>query len=96
MVIWQVVHRITIVLVVVLIGAMLAVRFVPKFQERQKLQATKIERQEENRRKAELYKSLQAKRERLQHDPRFVERIAREELGYAKPGEVIFRFEEEE
>ena len=35
---------------------------------------------------------LRLKQERLQEDPRFVEKIARENLGYAKPGETIFRF----
>jgi len=30
--------------------------------------------------------------ERLQNDPAYVERILRERLGYAKPGDFIFRF----
>jgi cell division protein FtsB len=29
----------------------------------------------------------------LQHDPKAVERLARERLGYAKPGETVIRFE---
>jgi hypothetical protein len=39
---------------------------------------------------------LKLKQEKLQEDPRFIEKIAREELGYAKPGETIFRFVDEE
>ena len=31
--------------------------------------------------------------ETLRTDPKAVERLAREKLGYAKPGETIFRFE---
>ncbi len=31
--------------------------------------------------------------ERLRRDPAFVEKVIRKELGYAKPGEVIFRFD---
>ena len=31
--------------------------------------------------------------ERLKTDPKFVERVLRDRLHYAKPGEVIFRFE---
>ena len=38
---------------------------------------------------------LKDNQERLETDARFVEKIAREELGYAKPGETIFRFVEE-
>ena len=30
----------------------------------------------------------------MRNDPRSVERLARETLGYAKPGETIIRFEE--
>jgi cell division protein FtsB len=31
--------------------------------------------------------------ERLRSDPIFVEKVIRNELGYARPGEVIFRFD---
>jgi cell division protein FtsB len=43
---------------------------------------------EENNRNLE--RSLHA----LRHDPRTVERLAREKLGYAKPGETVIRFVE--
>ena len=39
---------------------------------------------------------LRLKQARLQEDPRFIEKIAREKLGYAKPGETVFRFEDED
>jgi cell division protein FtsB len=32
----------------------------------------------------------------LQHDPLAIERIAREELGYARPGEITFVFREDD
>lgn len=31
--------------------------------------------------------------DRLRHDPAYVEKIIREQLGYARPGEFIYRFE---
>ena len=31
--------------------------------------------------------------ERLRTDPAFVEKVLRQRLGYARPGEVIFRFD---
>jgi cell division protein FtsB len=31
--------------------------------------------------------------ERLRSDPVFVEKVIRKQLGYARPGEVIFRFD---
>ncbi len=47
-------------------------------------------------REAEQLRMLKLKQEKLQEDPRFIEKIAREDLGYAKPGETIFRFVDEE
>ncbi len=37
----------------------------------------------------------QAYLERLRHDPDLVERLIRRKLGYVKPQEFVFRFEEE-
>lgn len=39
-------------------------------------------------------KQLRASMDALAHDPKTVERLARETLGYAKPGETVIRFEE--
>ena len=38
-------------------------------------------------------KKLKASIDAVQHDPKTVERLAREKLGYAKPGETVIRFE---
>lgn len=39
------------------------------------------------------YKKLQAQFEALRDDPKTVERLAREKLGYAKADEIVVRFE---
>ncbi len=59
---------------------------------------TNLKKQEaENmRRFAEAEQLLQEQKiflERLQNDPAFVEREIRQRLGYARPAEVVFRFE---
>jgi cell division protein FtsB len=36
---------------------------------------------------------LKASIDALRNDPKAVERLAREQLGYAKPGETVVRFE---
>lgn len=51
---------------------------------------------EGQRRVAELEQRLVEQRrvlERLRNDPLYVERVIRERLGYARPDEVVFRFE---
>src|SRR5690606_34790121 len=48
---------------------------------------------------AEMEPQLKEKEEslhRLRHDPAFIDRVIRQRLGYAKPGELVFRFEEPE
>jgi cell division protein DivIC len=48
---------------------------------------------------AEMEAELKEKEEMLyllRHDPSFIERTIRQLLGYAKPGELVFRFEEPE
>src|SRR5258708_4422959 len=47
-----------------------------------------IQNEEENA------KRLRASIDAVQHDPQTVERLVREKLGYAKPGETVVRFEE--
>jgi cell division protein FtsB len=41
----------------------------------------------------EIAKQLRNSIEALRRDPKAVERLARERLGYAKPGETVIRFE---
>ena len=42
----------------------------------------------------EAGKQLKTSIDALKRDPKTVERLARETLGYAKPGETVIRFEE--
>jgi cell division protein FtsB len=49
---------------------------------------TQVQREEQDNRK------LEAAIKAIQTDPRTVERVAREKLNWAKPGETVIRFEE--
>jgi cell division protein FtsB len=46
------------------------------------------------RREEETGKQLRNSIDALRYDSKAVERLARERLGYAKPGELVIRFEE--
>ena len=41
-----------------------------------------------------MARELKVSVEALRNDPKAVERLAREKLGYARPGETVIRFEE--
>ena len=43
----------------------------------------------------ERLKLLKSYQDRMRDDPEFVEKVAREELGLAKPGETVIRFVDE-
>ena len=46
------------------------------------------------RKEEETGRQLRTSIDSLRYDPKAVERLARERLGYSKPGETIVRFEE--
>ncbi len=48
---------------------------------------TRIQKEEETG------KQLRLQIEALAHDPKAIERLARERLGYARPGETVIRFD---
>ncbi len=58
------------------------------------------ERQERNARQLELAERELAYKEyyhrNLLENPEFIERVVRQQLGYAKPGEMLFRFDANE
>jgi cell division protein FtsB len=71
------------------------VTYVPKLQEAQRLRVEKYKLDEQLREQEAEYNRLVARRQALTNDPREVERVTREKLNMAKPGETVFRFEPE-
>ena len=60
------------------------------FRRRRALQRDLADLEERNRALREKNQSLIEEIELLRSDPRAVERAAREELGFVRPGEVVF------
>lgn len=90
--IWLMVYRLLCVAFVgILIIGVINI-FLPKIRQNTEKQKTITALEEENRAKEDKIKELRKKREKFVSDPEYVERVAREELGKAKPGETIFRF----
>jgi cell division protein FtsB len=70
----------------------LAVWYFPliKTNERMRKEIFRLDTQIEKER--ETGRQLKASYDSLRYDPKAVERLARERLGYAKPGETVIRF----
>ena len=82
--------------ILILVGILAAVSvFYPQYAQYLELQRREAALEMEFRLEQERLQQLKRDQESLLTDPTFVERIAREELGYAKPGEMVIKFVED-
>ena len=93
---WRTLYRVFLVAAALLVVVILVRFFMPKYQEEQRLRARLEEARQDVQRTAATLRELKLKQDRLREDPRYVEKVAREDLGLSKPGETVFRFVEEE
>lgn len=93
---WVLIYRIAWIAVAILVVVGVIFMFLPQIEQQRELQRKEAQLQEEVRLEEELLQHLKRQQERLRSDPRFIEKIAREEFGLAKPGETVFKFVDEE
>ena len=92
--IWGKLTRVVVFLLCVAFLLAVAVWYLPLIKQNERMRRvvlqldTQIAKAEENNR--QLKTSIEA----LRYDPKAVERLARERLGYAKPGETMIHFDE--
>ena len=91
--IWDKLTRVVMVLLVIACLLLVAVWYLPVIQKNERFRK-EVYRLEEIRKQEEAAnKQLKASIESLANDPKAVERLAREQLRYAKPGETVIQFE---
>lgn len=93
---WVMIYRAGWAALAVLVAIMLSAIFVPQIKQYHELRRKEAAIQDDLRLEEEILQHLKEQQEKLQTDPRFVEKVAREELGFAKPGETVFKFVDEE
>jgi cell division protein FtsB len=85
--------RFQILLIAVFVLAVLLIAFIPKIQERSRL----VEKHEELLEKIErIEQEIAALRENelaVQNDPYYLEKLARDKLGFSGPDEIIYQFD---
>ena len=91
--IWSKLTTVVLVLVVVAVLLLIGACYLPVIQENQRMETQILKLQAQIQVEEEKSKELQNQIDALQNDPKTVERLAREKLGYAKPGETIIYFE---
>ena len=90
--IWDKLTRMVIVLCLVagLIGV--GLWYLPVIQKNERMRRVVQRLDDQVQKEEEKSRALKASIETLHTDPKAVERLTRERLGYAKPGETIIRF----
>ena len=74
-----------------MIASVFSFRTYQEYTQLQRLEAESRQRVAQARQKLEEQKRVL---DRLEHDPDYVEKVIRQQLRYAKPSELIFRFED--
>ena len=72
---------------------LVGVWYLPLIQQNERMQRENLRLQKELDQEKEKARQLQADIDALRNDPKTVERLTREKLGYARPGETVVRFE---
>src|SRR5438552_13515760 len=91
--IWDKLTRLVIFLLFVagLLG--LAVWYLPLIKQNERMRREILRLDAQIKKEKETAKQSKASIDALLYDPKAQERLARERLGYAKPGETVIRFE---
>ncbi|HKI68696.1 MAG TPA: septum formation initiator family protein [Verrucomicrobiae bacterium] len=91
--IWGKLTRVVIFLLLVAGALLVAVWYLPLIRQNERMRQDIQHHDVQIRKLEEANKQLRTQIEALRNDPKTVERLARERLGYAKPGETVIRFE---
>lgn len=90
---WDKLTGLALLLLFVAVLLLVAVWYMPVIQENERMRRNIFELDNKIQKASEEGKQLKAAYDALRHDPKAVERLAREQLGYARTGETVIRFE---
>ncbi len=90
--IWDKLTRVVVFLLFVagLLGV--ALWYLPLIQQNERMRKRIYALDTQVQKEEETTKQLRVRIDALAHDPKAIERLARESLGYARPGETVIRF----
>ncbi|MFO1512978.1 MAG: septum formation initiator family protein [Verrucomicrobiota bacterium] len=92
--IWDKLTRVVIGLLLIAGLAGIGVWYLPLIKQNERMRRRVMELDLQVQKELETKKQLSASIEAMNNDPKAVERLAREKLGYAKPGETVIKFGE--
>lgn len=92
--IWHKLTRVVVVLCVLAALVGVGLWYLPLVHQNERMRREVQRLDGQIKKEDEAARQLKASMEALRTDQKAVERLARERLGYAKPGETVFRFED--
>ena len=91
--IWDKLTRLVVFLLFVAGLLAVAIWYLPLIKQNERMRKEILRLDTRVQKEEETGKQLRLSLDSLRHDPKAIERMARERLGYAKPGETVIRFE---
>jgi cell division protein FtsB len=91
--IWSKLTKVVVALVVTAFLLLIGMYYLPLLQQNERMRADIMRLQTQLQIEEANSKQLKAEIDELRNDPNAVARLAREKLGYAKPGETVIHFE---
>jgi cell division protein FtsB len=91
--IWNKLTQAVVALVALAVLLMIGWAYLPVIQKNERMRREIDQLETQQKQQEEIYRQLRAEIEALRNDPKTVERLARESLGYAKTDETVIRFE---
>ena len=91
--IWSKLTKVVVGLVVLAVLLLIAMWNLPVIRENERMRRQILKYENQIQAAEARSKQLQAELDALQHDPKTVERLTRQKLGYAKPDEQVILFQ---
>ncbi len=91
--IWSKLTKVVVGLVVLAVLLLIGMCYLPLIQQNTRMRTQILKLNQQLAAETHQLAQLQAQMDALRNDPKTVERLAREKLGYAKPDETVIRFE---
>ena len=92
--IWNRLTRLIVVLLVIVILLLVGIWYLPLIRQNENMRKEELRLDGEIKKEDEKARGRRASIESVRGDPKTVERLAREKLGLAKPGETVIHFQE--
>jgi cell division protein FtsB len=92
--IWDKLAKLTVLLLFLLGVVGVALWYLPVIKQNERMRQQLLQNEARIKAEEERYRLLRIAAEAARSNPKTIERLARANLGYARPGEVVVRFEQ--